>query len=215
MHKFSKIDSSCGALLLRYYDCDDDAFNQYSALVMPFLLATAYWELPGSISGRLQAAEDCAQTTLLKVLGTKGRPTTRWNPRLNECKHATWLFSIHRRVIYDYGNRSGIRNERVDVDLDPKFPEDDVPEPGPFPGSQRGDRKIGSSPVDEAYMREVFRIWFERLSDGQRDVVVLRCWCGFSNEEVAEIGISESTASTHYRRALRLLKKLLDLPEYE
>ena len=128
-------------------------------------------------------AEDAVQETFLKVY----RRLDDLRPELNE---KAWLYRIAVNCSRDIRRSSWFRriNRRVTPDL--------VPDPsGPPPSEEIIDLNRAIA----------------KLSAGQREVILLRYYQGFSETEIAEIlGRSQSSVAGRLKRAKEQLQALLE-----
>lgn len=83
-------------LIHRYYECDDQAFDELCRRYKPRLHVYIKW-----IIGRASDAEDLVQHALLKVLLTKDRSHSQYNPDY-KVKFSSWIFTIARHAGLDF-----------------------------------------------------------------------------------------------------------------
>lgn len=115
-----------------------------------------------------------------------------------EAAFATWLHRITVNVAWTERRRAARHAARP---LDDVLVETGLPDPGVTP-------ETAGEMVD---VRAALRACIDRLTPGQRAVVVLRDVYGWGNDEVAaELGISRTTAKVRLHRARKRLRELLE-----
>jgi RNA polymerase sigma-70 factor (ECF subfamily) len=156
---------------------------------------TIYRELAGPVMGYLSSRgaadpEDLTSDVFLRVArgidGFEG----------DERGFRSWIFVIaHRRLLDE---RRAIARRPVLGEL----PADESPE------APAGD--VESEALDRLAVAELKRA-FDRLTDGQRDVLVLRIVADLSLEETARVlGMPIGAVKSMQRRALQSIRKILD-----
>lgn len=132
-----------------------------------------------------EIAEDLTSTTFLKALD-KYSTFRGGNVR-------AWLYRIARNTVTDH-----YRTHRPPAELEAA---QDLPST--------------SNPAHEAEARmqlERARAELDKLSDEQRDIVLMRVWDGLTHAEIAEIlGKSEASVKMQFSRSLRQLQSSLPL----
>jgi len=163
---------------------DGDALARFFDAVFPYVYSLAY-----RLTGNREAAEDVAQEVFLKVYRAADRLDVDRNPR-------PWITTITYNAVRDAARRSAAR------------PEDAVD------ATVIGERaEASATPADALDARERERL-VERalgeLDEGLRTMVLLRDYCGFSHEEIAEIvDASHDAVRKRYSRALARLGEII------
>lgn len=135
--------------------------------------------------GDPDAAADAFQDAWRRVVdGREG-----YEPR---GKFESWLFTLVRRACVDLRRRRSDRESGAGLD------EECVPAPA----------APGTSPEDRLARRNALRRLLARLTDGQREALLLSKYQGFSYREVAEI--TGSTEAAVKQKVYRALNKLRD-----
>ncbi len=137
-------------------------------------------------TGQVQVAEDLTAEVFLKMV--QALPAYRQT----NCAFRSWLFQIARNLAIDHYRRTSTHNTEVLLD----------------------EEEIGQEGVDEVLdinlTRQTLQVSLSRLSDIQRDVIVLRFVEGLSLQEVAEVlHRTEDAIKGLQRRALLLMRQSL------
>lgn len=134
--------------------------------------------------GDPDAADDAFQDTWRRVVDAR----RRYEPR---GKFESWLFTLARRACADLRRSS---EEHASLEAG------DRPESGPPAGDP--------APDSRAARQEELRRLLARLTDGQREALLLSKYEGFTYREVAEMtGTTEAAVKQRVYRALRKLRE--------
>jgi RNA polymerase sigma-70 factor (ECF subfamily) len=172
----------------RYYAGDDRAFAElyrryFPELVLYFLRSVRDRHL----------AEDLAEETFLRLVGTKASGRGRYDRRRGAFR--PWLYRVAYNVLQDHWREVGRRPLAV---TDPRDPGDGGSLVENLPDDEPG-------PEDLLFAREleeVIRDCIRQLPEGEWGVYVLRVLVGFSTRDTAEIlGIPPGTVGTRLQRA--------------
>ena len=170
---------------------DEAARNRLFQRYLPLLQRWASGRLPSGARDQMDT-NDLVQVTLLKTLGKIGE----FEPR----HEGALLYYLRRSLlnqVRDQARRVKRRPEPVPVD-------ENLPDREP-------------SPLDDALRAEVLDRYdaaLEKLTDSQREAVVLRLEMGFTHAEVAEaVGVSSPDAARMLtqRAVVRLAEEMGDL----
>src|SRR2546422_7593670 len=135
--------------------------------------------------GNVQAAEDLASEVMLKILESIDRYSFRG------IAFSAWVFRIARNRLIDLQRR---RNRRREIDL---------------PSSIAGDnltQRLAERDIDRGQILAAL----SRLTEEQRQVMVLRFLQGFDNASVSRIiGRSQSAVKSLQHRALNSMRKMM------
>ncbi len=135
--------------------------------------------------GDRDAAADAVQDAWRRVVDAR----ERYEPR---GKFESWLFTLVRRACAD------LRRSRPDAER----------REDPSDESVRSPTARGPAADEEAARRDELRRLLDRLTDGQREALLLSKYEGFSYREVAEItGSTEAAVKQKVYRALRRLRE--------
>lgn len=135
-------------------------------------------------TGDPDAAADAFQDTFRRVVAARHD----YEPR---GKFASWLFTLARRACIDLSRSSGRPEESWDA--------------GEHDDARRG--RHDPTADREAARRDELRRLLGRLTDGQREALLLSKYQGFSYAEVAEItGSTEAAVKQRVYRALKTLR---------
>lgn len=180
--------------------------SKSAAPVTTVIVGDIYSEMPSSADGRFEtcfrdhypavlafairrlperaSAEDAAAETF----------AVAWRRRdLIPEQPLPWLFAIAIRVITNQ-RRSGERRRRLGDRLE-----------------QEASLRPAPEPVDSLHRRDSFAAAFERLSEGDREVLRLIAWDGLATEEAASVlGCSGAAFRVRLHRARRRLAKHLE-----
>lgn len=109
------------ALIQGYYECDGEAFDELCLRYdVPLRIRiTGILKIYGIIR-RPDIVEDLFQTTLFKVLGTKDRVRSRFDPK-HQVKFSTWLYKIAANVVLDFLRK--LKPEKSFTELEREFEE--------------------------------------------------------------------------------------------
>lgn len=137
-------------------------------------------------TGQVQVAEDLTAEVFLKMV--QALPAYRQT----NCTFRSWLFQIARNLAIDHYRRTSTHSTEVLLD----------------------EEEIGQEGVDEALdinlTRQTLQVSLSKLSEIQRDVIVLRFVEGLSLQEVAEVlHRTEDAIKGLQRRALLLMRQSL------
>jgi RNA polymerase sigma-70 factor (ECF subfamily) len=176
-------------LLAQVRDGDAEARNRLAGRYLPILQRWARGQLPSSARD-LADTDDLVQVTLLKAL----ERVDEFEPR-REGAFLAYLRRILRNKIRDHIRKVGRR-----------------------PGTEQLDENIAEqapSPLEEVIGRDALRAYetaLTRLSETQREAVILRLELGFTHQEVANaIGSpSWNAARMLVARALIRLAEVMD-----
>ncbi|MFQ6019552.1 MAG: RNA polymerase sigma factor [Dehalococcoidia bacterium] len=135
--------------------------------------------------GNAQLAEDVASDVMVKVIESIGGFRFRGAP------FAAWVFRIARNRIIDMHRR---RRRRGEVQLDKEV----------------AGREDPTTSVEQALDRGHLQAALSRLTEEQRQVIVLRFIEGFDNASVARVlGRSQGSIKSLQHRALASLRRIL------
>lgn len=150
------------------------------------------------ISGNKQNAEDITQETFVKVW----RKIKKYNPNKS---FKTWLFTIAHNTAIDW-----LRKKRSPVFSDfensegENYLENELVDPNPLPD------KILAQAEDKKFVENLL----QQLAPIYREVLILKYTNDLSFEEIAEILAKPlDTVKSQHRRALIMLRKLLNAPK--
>jgi RNA polymerase sigma-70 factor (ECF subfamily) len=163
---------------------DSDALARFFDATFPSVYNLAF-----RLSGNREAAEDITQEVFLKVFRAADRLDVNRNPR-------PWLTTIIYNACRDAARRRSAR------------PEDAVDAVG------IGERhEAGATPEDVLEERERMQLVeraLRQLDEEFRTVVILRDYCGFSHDQIADIvGASHDAARKRYSRALSRMGEII------
>ncbi len=172
-------------LIRRAQEFDQEALGWLYQLFYPKLYNYAYLQL-----GDVQQAEDLASEVLLRVLESlKGY-------RFRGVPLAAWVFRIARNCLIDLHRR---RQRRPQVALYEGIPN---AHDGPQAAAER------------AIAQDELRLALTRLTEEQRQVIVLKFVEGMDNAGVARVlGRSQGAVKSLQHRALLSLRKILSSEE--
>lgn len=163
---------------------DDAALAEFFDKTFPYVYSVAC-----RLMGNREAAQDVTQEVFLKVYRAADRLDVDRNPR-------PWLTTITYNACRDAGRRIAAR------------PEDTMD------ASVIGERyEAGGTPAETLDQREREQL-VERalgeLDEGLRVIVVMRDYCGFSHEEIADIvDASHDAVRKRYSRALARMGEII------
>ncbi len=174
-------------LIRRAQEFDQEALGWLYQLFYPKLYNYAYLQL-----GDVQQAEDLASEVLLRVLESlKGY-------RFRGVPLAAWVFRIARNYLIDLSRR---RQRRPQVSLYEGIPD---AENGPQVAAER------------VIARDELRLALTRLTEEQRQVIILKFVEGMDNTSVARVlGRSQGAVKSLQHRALVSLRKIIPSQEVE
>jgi RNA polymerase sigma-70 factor (ECF subfamily) len=134
-------------------------------------------------------ADDMVQDTVVKAWTNMDKFQAGTNMR-------AWLFTILRNTFYS--SRRKLNREVADVD-------------GAFTG------QLAEKPAHDGHLQMAdFRLAFAKLTDEQRETLILVGASGFSYEEAAEMcGVAIGTIKSRANRGRRRLAELMDLKDEE
>ncbi len=125
-------------------------------------------------------AEDAMQETFLKIIENIKTYRKDGNAR-------AWIMSIARNTAIDMQKR-----RCLNVELN---------EEGAFCDGNEGEKILRNLSVEDA---------LGRLSTLDREIVIMKSMAGMKHREIGEtVGLSEDAVQKRYKRALKLLRKLL------
>jgi RNA polymerase sigma-70 factor (ECF subfamily) len=174
-------------LIRRAQEFDQEALGWLYQLFYPKLYNYAYLQL-----GNIQQAEDLASEVLLRVLESlKGY-------RFRGVPLTAWVFRIARNYLIDLHRR---RQRRPQVGLYEGIPS---AEDGPQAAAER------------ATTQGELRLALTRLTEEQRQVIILKFVEGMDNASVARVlGRSQGAVKSLQHRALASLRRILSSQEVE
>ena len=174
-------------LIRRAQEFDQEALGWLYELFYPKLYNYAYLQL-----GDVQQAEDLASEVLLRVLESlKGY-------RFRGVPLSAWVFRIARNYLIDLSRR---RQRRPQVSLYEGIPD---AEDGPQVAAER------------AIAQDELRLALTRLTEEQRQVIILKFVEGMDNASVARVlGRSQGAVKSLQHRALVSLRKIIPSQEVE
>lgn len=141
--------------------------------------------------GEVQAAEDLASEVMVKVLESLK------DYRFTGTPFAAWVFRIARNRLIDLHRR---RHRRGEVALSETLPSREASPP---------------SLAERAMSRDEIRAALARLTEEQRQVIVLKFIEGFDNRSVAKvIGRSDGAVKSLQHRALLSLRRILSQEDH-
>lgn len=174
-------------LIRRAQEFDQEALGWLYQLFYPKLYNYAYLQL-----GNIQQAEDLASEVLLRVLESlKGY-------RFRGVPLTAWVFRIARNYLIDLHRR---RQRRPQVGLYEGIPSaEDSPQ----------------AAAERATTQSELRLALTRLTEEQRQVIILKFVEGMDNASVARVlGRSQGAVKSLQHRALVSLRRILSSPEVE
>ena len=174
-------------LIRRAQEFDEEALGWLYELFYPKLYNYAYLQL-----GDIQQAEDLASEVLLRVLESlKGY-------RFRGVPLAAWVFRIARNCLIDLHRR---RQRRPQVEL--------------YEGIPNG-RDSPQAATERAIAQSELRLALTKLTEEQRQVIILKFVEGMDNASVARVlGRSQGAVKSLQHRALVSLRKILSSQEVE
>jgi RNA polymerase sigma-70 factor (ECF subfamily) len=174
-------------LIRRAQEFDQEALGWLYQLFYPKLYNYAYLQL-----GDVHQAEDLASEVLLRVLESlKGY-------RFRGVPLAAWVFRIARNCLIDLNRR---RQRRPQVGL-----YDDIPD------AQDGPPAI----AERAIAHDEVRLALTKLTEEQRQVIILKFVEGMDNASVARVlGRSQGAVKSLQHRALVSLRRIISSQEVE
>jgi RNA polymerase sigma-70 factor (ECF subfamily) len=174
-------------LIRRAQEFDQEALDSLYQLFYPKLYNYAYLQL-----GNVQQAEDLASEVLLRVLESlKGY-------RFRGVPLTAWVFRIARNYLIDLHRR---RQRRPQVSLYEGIPDT---EDSPHAVAER------------SLAQSELRLALTRLTEEQRQVIILKFVEGMDNASVARVvGRSQGAVKSLQHRALVSLRKILSSEEVE
>jgi RNA polymerase sigma-70 factor (ECF subfamily) len=129
-----------------------------------------------------QDAEDAVQEGFIKF----------WNARHKANDAAAYLYTCVRTSAIDF-RRSRVTRQRY---------ESATPAPPPQP--------LFTAPLEQSERRDQIEAALQRLSQDQREVLVLKVWADLTFAQIAEaLGVPVSTAASRYRYAVQHLGLVL------
>ena len=141
--------------------------------------------------GSSEEASDIAQEAFLAAW--RGLPSFR-----GEANFATWLYRLTSNAAIDYLRRQ--KKERGDMSLDDEDLGLDAVDTGPGP----------QDAAERTEVRSVVAAGLQELSEGHRQVLVLREIQGLSYEEIADVlEVDLGTVKSRISRARTALRKIL------
>jgi RNA polymerase sigma-70 factor (ECF subfamily) len=174
-------------LVRRAQEFDEEALASLYELFYPKLYNYAYLQL-----GDVHQAEDLASEVLLRVLESLSGYRFRGVPL------TAWVFRIARNCIIDLHRR---RQRRPQVSL-----HDGIP------GTEDSPHALAERSVAHSELR----LALTRLTEEQRQVIILKFVEGMDNASVARVlGRSQGAVKSLQHRALVSLKKILSSEEVE
>jgi len=193
-------------LILDYYACDENAFEQlykrYRGKLYGFFLG---------LSGDPSVADDLTQETLLKVVNTKNSGQGRYQPGQGDFKN--WLFRIALNVWWDYLRRQKRQPPQQPIPDEGATEEErresraapEVPDPRAGPGVIAGAQGFLDA-LKECLMR---------LTPLQRTPFILVYWFHLTAREAARVmGRTENAVWQLIQRALPTLRACLEQEGY-
>jgi RNA polymerase sigma-70 factor (ECF subfamily) len=159
---------------------DDSALAWLYQVYHPKVYNYAFLQLSNA-----QLAEDVASDVMVKVIESIGKFRFRGAP------FAAWVFRIARNRIIDLHRRQSRRRE---VELDQNI---------------AGHEDLTAA-VEQALDRDQIQAALSRLTEEQRQVIILRFIEGFDNASVARVlGRSQGAIKSLQHRALASLRRIL------
>jgi RNA polymerase sigma-70 factor (ECF subfamily) len=193
-------------LILNYYACDDNAFEQlykrYRRRLYGFFLG---------LSGDPSVADDLTQETLLKVVNTKNSGEGRYQP--GQGAFANWLFRIALNVWRDH-----LRRQKR------QLPQQPIPDEGATEEERREskaapevpDRRAGPGAIAGVHgFLDALKACLMRLTPDQREAFIRIYWLDQTAREAAdEMGKNENAVWQLIHRALTRLRDCLQQRGY-
>lgn len=168
-------------LIQRAQRFDQSALTSLYQVYYPRVYNYAFLQL-----GDVQAAEDLASDVMLKLLESLK------NYKFKGVPFSAWVFRIARNRIIDLYRK---RRRRGEVDLNE---------------SLAAAREDPQSMAQRALNRGQLQVALRRLTEEQRQVIILRFIEGFDNASVAKIlGRSQGAVKSLQHRALAALRRVL------
>lgn len=181
-------------LMLWFYECDDNAFNE---LWECRLFNWLEMFLASRINNR-EDVEDIMGEVSLKIVDTKHRPNARFNPQKGRIR--PWVAGIAGNEIANHFRK---RNQNSSFNELTKLDEDDEGEFPEIPEIMLVDK------IDEE-RKAIIRDAVQRLEEPSRTIVRLHFWGDFTQEEISEkLGIPLATVNRRLKHDLEQLKKML------
>lgn len=173
-------------LLRRARRRDPEALRELVEMYSPRVFGLLY-----RLTGSRDAAEDLVQETFLRVVRVIGEYR-------HVGKFESWLFRIAANLARDRARQLGRHGEPETLEARPEASgtSTDVADPVEQLVQQEAGERLAAS--------------IQRLSDGEREVILLRHYSGLSFREIAEtLGIPLGTALARAHRGLQRLRREL------
>ncbi len=182
-------DDALSQLLHRARRRDPEALNEVVELYSPRVFGLLY-----RLTGTRDVAEDLLQETFLRMVRMIGQYEHRG-------KFDAWLFRIAANLARDRARRLGRRGEVASLDgtwSDGNSPAADYPASGPHDPYEH---------LAQQEAKQHLAAGLGRLSDPEREIILLRHYSELSFREIAELlGIPLGTALARAHRALQHLR---------
>ena len=178
-----------------FYGCDDNAFEELWECRLRGWLAVVVRQ---KVKNRTDV-EDIVNDVSLKVILTKHKPSTRFDPQKGNLR--SWVAKIADNEIADYFRKRG--QETTFKELT-KFGEDDEEEEVPDVPET-----MFANETDEE-LKVIIRSAVRKLEEPSRTIVRLHFWERLTQEEIArELGIPLATVNRRLKHDLDHLRELL------
>jgi RNA polymerase sigma factor (sigma-70 family) len=182
-------------LMVEFYGCDDKAFEEL------------WWCRWRNKMGRyvarrvpIQDVDDILQNAAIKVLETKHRPSTRYDPHKGPLQ--PWLFKVVENVLRDHFRSEHFGQEVLWSDLQAEIMEEgeegEVPDPLEFAADEIDIERV-----------VIIRSAVHRLSEPSRTIVQQRFWGNLTIKEIAEeLGMPLATVHRKLGKDLERLREI-------
>lgn len=149
----------------------------------------AVFGLAMSILGNQEDAKDVVQNTFISIY----EKIQSYHP---EGKAMAWIFTITRNHSYMIIRE---RQKHAHIDLEDVY-----------------DVKVDSTVAEDMHKEQLTTLLLNELKDDEREIVVMHAMSNLKHKDIAiALDIPLSTVLSKYRRALKKLRNLMEVNEYE
>ncbi|GBC99624.1 putative RNA polymerase sigma factor FecI [bacterium HR17] len=187
-------------LLEWFYACDNTAFEElFECRWRPWLTRWVAMNCEDK-----EDVQDIVQEVALKVVQTKHRPSTRYNPQRGQPR--LWLLAIAKHEIVNLLRRKG---KPLIGDFLEQFTEEggevEIPDP-----MELMEQMAGISDAAAEELRALVRTAVRKLEEPSRTIVRLHFWDGYTLQEIgAQFNMSLATVHRRLAHDLKHLRELL------